>query len=131
TYNDTDACRAQFHDTPGHIMQNYQAQMRLTVKLRFLLGIARRITETIGTIGMPVIQEKLGWLAAKVGMVEAMLYGIEANGKMHNGYYVPDRHSVYSAQVVTQELYPVILATIRDLAGGSLIMLPSSEKDME
>ena len=131
TYNDADACRAQFHDTPGHIMQNYQAQMRLTVKLRFLLGIARRITETIGTITMPVIQEKLGWLAAKTGMVEAMLYGMEANGKMHNGYYVPDRNLVYSAQVVTQELYPVFLATIRDLAGGSLIMLPSSEKDME
>jgi 4-hydroxyphenylacetate 3-monooxygenase len=131
TYKDSDACRAQFHDTPGHIMQNYQAQMRLTVKLRFLLGVARRITETIGTVGMPVIQEKLGYLASKVGMVEAMMYGIEAAGTMHNGYYIPNRNLIYSAQVVTQELYPQFVSAIRELAGGSLIMLPSSEQDME
>lgn len=131
TYKDTDACRAQFHDTPGHIFQNYQAQMRLAVKLRFLLGIARRITETIGTNVMPPVQEKLGWLAAKVGMVEAMLYGMEAAGKEYNGYFIPDRHLVYSAQVVTQELYPVLIGTVRDLAGGSMIMLPSSINDMK
>lgn len=131
TYRSTDACRAQFHDTPGHTMQNYQAQIRLTVKLRFLVGLARRIAETIGTINMPPVREKLGWLAAKVGMVEGMLYGMEAAGKMHNGFYVPDRALMYAAQVVTQELYPVFLATIRELAGGSLIMLPSSFRDME
>lgn len=130
-YRNTDACRAQFHDTPGHTRQNYQAQMRLTVKLRFLLGLARRVTETIGTINMPPVREKLGWLAAKTAMVEGMLYGMEAAGKMHNGYFVPDRHLMYAAQVVTQELYPVYLATLRELAGGSLIMLPSSFKDME
>lgn len=131
TYKNTDACRAQFHDTPGHTMQNYQAQMRLTVKLRFLLGLARRITETIGTINMPPVREKLGWLAAKAAMVEGMLYGMEAAGKMHNGFYVPDRSIMYAAQVVTQELYPVFLGTIRELAGGALIMLPSSFRDME
>ena len=49
-YRDVDMCRAQFHDTPGHISQNYQAQVRYTVKMKFLLAIARRITETIGTI---------------------------------------------------------------------------------
>ncbi len=131
TYRNTDACRAQFHDTPGHVMQNYQAQMRLTVKLRFLLGLARRIADTIGTINMPPIREKLGWLAARAGMVESMLYGMEAAGREYNGYFVPDRHLLYSAQGVTQELYPVFISIIRELAGGSLIMLPSSEKDME
>lgn len=131
TYKDTDACRAQFHDTPGHSMQNYQAQIRLVVKMRFLLGLARKVTETIGTHKMPPIQEKLGWLAAKAAMVESMLYGMEAAGSMYNGYYIPDRHLMYTAQVVTQELYPIFISTIRELAGGSLIMLPSSYKDME
>lgn len=131
TYRSTDACRAQFHDTPGHIMQNYQAQMRLTVKLRFLLGLACRITETIGTHKMPQIQEKLGWLAAKASMVEGMLYGMEAAGRMVNGYYVVNSSLLYAAQVLTQELYPVFLGTIRELAGGSMIMLPSSSRDLE
>ena len=48
-FGDTDMCRAQFHDTPGHVFQNYQSQIRLVVKLKFLLALGRRIAETIGT----------------------------------------------------------------------------------
>jgi 4-hydroxyphenylacetate 3-monooxygenase len=36
---------------------------------------------------------------------------------------------MYSAQVITQELYPRIVNLIRELAGGALIMLPSSVHD--
>ena len=35
---DIEMCRRQFHATPAHIYQNYQAQIRLRVKLRFLVG---------------------------------------------------------------------------------------------
>lgn len=126
-----DMCRAQFHDTPGHVYQNYQAQIRLTVKTRFLVGLARRITETIGTTDMPQVREQLGYLAARCGMAEAMLAGIEAGGAMKGEYWVPDRHMLYSAQVLTQDFYPQLVTMIRDLAGGALIMLPSSAKDWE
>ena len=126
---DVELCRAQFHDTPGHIYQNYQAQIRLAVKLRFLVGIARKLTETIGTSRMPAVQEHLGRLAANAGMVEAMLLGIEAGGEQVGEYWVPNRHLVYSAQVITQDLYPKIINTIRELAGGAFIMLPSSFRD--
>jgi 4-hydroxyphenylacetate 3-monooxygenase len=59
-HRDTDMCRAQFHDTPGTPIQNYQAQIRLTVKLAFLAGLARRLTEAIGTTKMPPVAEQLG-----------------------------------------------------------------------
>jgi 4-hydroxyphenylacetate 3-monooxygenase len=36
---------------------------------------------------------------------------------------------MYAAQVLTQELYPRLIETIRGLAGGALIMLASSERD--
>jgi 4-hydroxyphenylacetate 3-monooxygenase len=36
---------------------------------------------------------------------------------------------MYSAQVLTQDLYPRVIRTIRELAGGALIMLPSSVLD--
>lgn len=128
-HRNTDLCRAQFHDTPGHIYQNYQAQIRLSVKLRFLLGVARRITETIGTINMPPVRDQLGKLSSQVSVVQSMVYGMEAAGAMRGPYFVPDRHLVYAAQVHTQELYGQFIATIRELAGGSLIMLPSSVQD--
>ena len=79
-YRDTDMCRAQFHDTPGHAYQNYQAQIRLSVKIKFLVGLAHKITEAIGTTNMPPMREQLGYLAAQVSMVDAMMAGMEAEG---------------------------------------------------
>jgi 4-hydroxyphenylacetate 3-monooxygenase len=128
-HRDTDMCRAQFHDTPGHIFQNYQAQIRLSVKLKFLVGLAHKITEAIGTTNMPQVREQLGTLAANAGMVEAMLSGMEASGSRRGEFYLPNRHLVYTAQVVTQDLYPRLINLLRELAGGALIMLPSSFRD--
>jgi 4-hydroxyphenylacetate 3-monooxygenase len=128
-YRDTDMCRAQFHDTHGHSYQNYQAQIRLSVKIAFMAGLARRLTEAIGTTNIPSVSEQLGMLAAQVGMVNAMLSGMEASGSQLGEWYVPNKHFMYSAQVITQDLYPRVVQTIRDLAGGALIMLPSSVAD--
>jgi 4-hydroxyphenylacetate 3-monooxygenase len=128
-YRDTDMCRAQFHDTLGHTFQNYQAQIRLAVKVRFLVGVAHRLAETIGTASMPPVREVLGRLAAQAAMVEGMVLGMEAGGHREGEYYVPGKHLMYAAQVLTQELYPKLIDTIRGLAGGALIMLPSSERD--
>ena len=128
-YRDTDMCRAQFHDTPSHVFQNYQSQIRLSVKIKFLVGLAHKITEAIGTTNMPQVREQLGSLAANAGMVEAMLSGMEASGGKRGEFYLANRHMMYAAQTMTQELYPRLINLIRDLAGGSLIMLPSSLRD--
>ncbi len=80
---------------------------------------------------MPPVREQLGRLAAQAGMVESMMYGIEAAGEQQGDYWVPNRHHVYSAQVVTQDLYPKMINTIRELAGGAFIMLPSSFRDFD
>ncbi|MEX2035406.1 MAG: 4-hydroxyphenylacetate 3-hydroxylase N-terminal domain-containing protein [Xanthobacteraceae bacterium] len=130
-YRDTDMCRAQFHDTPGHAYQNYQAQIRLSVKIKFLVGLAHKITEAIGTTNMPAIREQLGYLAANVSMVNAMMAGMEIEGNMRGEWWVPNRHYMYSAQVLTQDLYPRVIQALRDLAGGALIMLPSSIHDFK
>jgi 4-hydroxyphenylacetate 3-monooxygenase len=60
-----------------------------------------------------------------------MMLGMEAGGTMFEGYYIPSRHLVYTAQVLTQELYPQFVQTMRELAGGALIMLPSSQADYD
>ena len=122
-------CQKQFHATPAHIYQNYQAQIRLRVKLRFLVGVARRIAEVNGTLGFPQVRETLGELAAEVGMVEGMVEAMEVRGGMAGEYYVPHRHTVYAAQVITQQLYGKVIASLRELAGGGLIMQPSSVRD--
>jgi 4-hydroxyphenylacetate 3-monooxygenase len=122
-------CQRQFHGTPAHVYQNYQSQVRLMVKMRLLTGIARRIAETNGILGLPQVNEALGALAAQGAMVDALVHAMEVKGRMHGGYFVPDSHTLYSAQVLTQQLYAQFLLAIRELAGGGLIMLPSSLRD--
>ena len=128
-HKDVEMCFKQFHDTPGHVYQNYQSQIRLSVKMKFLLALARRITESIGTTNIPQVREQLGYMAATAGMVDAMLSGMEASGYHWGEWWCPNRHMLYSAQVLTQELYPRLMNMIRELAGGALIMLPSSVHD--
>jgi 4-hydroxyphenylacetate 3-monooxygenase len=122
-------CQKQFHATPAHVYQNYQAQIRLSVKLRFLLGIARRIAVTNGIVGYPQVRELLGQLAAEAGMVDAFVDAMEARGTRHGRYFVPDRQTLYAAQTLTQQLYAKVINSLRELAGGGLIMLPSSARD--
>lgn len=119
-----------FHATPAHILQNYQAQIRLMVKLRFLVALARRIAEANGVIDLPQVRETLGQLAAEAGMVEALVTAMEARGEMRGAYFIPHRATVYTAQVLTQQLYPKVINTLRDLAGGGVIMLPSGVEDL-
>ena len=64
---------AQWHSTPAHSYQNYQAEVRLMVKLRFLVGLARRIAETIGVIAFPQVVETLGRLSSQLQVIEAFV----------------------------------------------------------
>jgi 4-hydroxyphenylacetate 3-monooxygenase len=122
-------CQKQFHATPAHVYQNYQAQIRLMVKLRFLAGLAHRTATINGILGFPQVRETLGQIAADVAMVEGLVYGMEARGRYRGEYFVPDAQTLYTAQVLSQQLYPRLVTALRDLAGGGMIMLPSSIAD--
>jgi len=122
-------CQRQFYATPAHHYQNYQSIIRLDAKLRFLAGIARRIADMNGTAAMPAVRETLGQLAAEAAMIESLLLAMEVKGAPHGAYFVPDRHMLYAAQTLSQQLYPRFVNTLRELAGGAMIMLPSSRRD--
>ncbi|MCF3948835.1 hypothetical protein AiwAL_19310 [Acidiphilium sp. AL] len=128
-FKSIEMCQKQFFATPAHVYQNYQAMIRLSVKVRFLIGLARRIAEINGVLGFPQVRETLGQLAAEGGMIDAFVAAMEAKGSHNGRYYIPDRHTLYAAQTLTQQLYPKILNTLRELSGGGLIMLPSSVED--
>jgi 4-hydroxyphenylacetate 3-monooxygenase len=128
-HNDVAMASAQWHKTPAHVYQNYQCQIRLMVKMRFLLGLARRMTETNGVIGIAAVRETLGQMAAEVSMIEGMVEAMEISGSHYGKYFVPNGRRLYAAMVLTQQLYPGFVQKMRELAGGGMIMLPSSEKD--
>jgi 4-hydroxyphenylacetate 3-monooxygenase len=128
---DLKMAQAQWHDTRAHVFQNYQGIVRLSVKLKFMLGLARKIAETNNIVNYPQVRETLGLLAARVNNIEALVIAMEANGESFNGFYVPGRSLLCTAQVIAQTTYPEIAEAIRTLAGGGLIMVPSSYADFE
>jgi 4-hydroxyphenylacetate 3-monooxygenase len=126
---DVQMAQAQWHDTRAHVYQNYQCQIRLMVKLRFLMGVARKVAEINGIINYPQVRETLGLLAAKATTIEAMVQAMEASGEQYGEYFVPNRTILAAAQVTAQTLYPEVIDSLRVLAGGGLIMLPSCAAD--
>jgi 4-hydroxyphenylacetate 3-monooxygenase len=123
--------QAQWHDTRAHVMQNYQCMIRLAVKLKFLLGLARKVAELNNIINFPQVRETLGLLAAKANNIEALIVAMEAAGEMFEGYCVPNRSMLCTAQVIAQTTYPEFVEAIRQLSGGGLIMVPSSAADFD
>jgi 4-hydroxyphenylacetate 3-monooxygenase len=127
---DAAMCQKQFHSTPAHVYQNYQCQIRLMAKLRFFAGLGGKIAAALGTDNLPQVQETLGQLAANAAMVEGLVAAMEIKGERWGAYFIPNRHLVYTALALTQQLYPKIMTTLRELAGGSMIMLPSGAEDL-
>jgi len=78
---------------------------------------------------MPPIREQLGYLAAHVSMVQAMMAGMEAEGSMRGEYWGCRQALHVFSSGADPDLYPRVINTLRDLAGGALIMLPSSIHD--
>ena len=59
-------CQKQFHATPCHVYQNYQAMVRLSIKVKFLTGLAHRTAEMNGVTQFPQVREMLPWSRSKL-----------------------------------------------------------------
>ena len=58
-FKDLKMAQAQWHDTRAHVFTTINA-CPPTVKLRFMLGLARKIAETNDIINYPQVRETLG-----------------------------------------------------------------------
>ncbi|HWP34136.1 MAG TPA: 4-hydroxyphenylacetate 3-hydroxylase N-terminal domain-containing protein [Thermodesulfobacteriota bacterium] len=125
-YRNVELVQAQFFEGPAHVLGNFQALVRLSVKLRFLLGLAKRICEAHGTDALPPVQSQLGELAAHAAVVEALVRAAAQAPVVRGGVAWPDVEAVYAGLVLQPAICEAMLRTLRELAGGGLIALPSS-----
>ncbi|WP_433346695.1 4-hydroxyphenylacetate 3-hydroxylase family protein [Microtetraspora malaysiensis] len=130
-YRDVEGLRRQFFDTGAHILGNSQAQIRFVTKLRFLAGIARKVAQTTHIDRIPSVQEKLGELAALVSLVESAVLAAEYTAEPDEaGMWRPTPRSLYGAMALQAELYPRVLAILRELTGGGVLQVPSSVAEL-
>ncbi len=131
-YRNIQLCRDQWWRTPSHSYGNHQAQVRYGVKLRFLMGLAKRLCEITGNFSMPPVQIMLGEMAAFSTLVDSMVLAQEAQATIDpDGVVWPSKPALYSVMALQSEINPRLLNMMRELAGGSIIMLPSSRRDFD
>src|SRR5204862_5838136 len=126
-----EACRDQWWKTPAHLYGNHQAQVRYATKLRFMIGLAKRMNEMTGNEKNPAVQIMMGELAALVSIVESMLLAQETLATVEHGVLWPSKTALYSIMALQSELNGRMLEMIRELVGSGMITLPSSLRDFE
>ncbi|MFB3160137.1 4-hydroxyphenylacetate 3-hydroxylase N-terminal domain-containing protein [Neobacillus sp. 179-J 1A1 HS] len=130
-YKDINLVRAQFQDTPAHKLGNSQAQTRFTSKLKFIIGLAKKIAAANGIDKIPAVQEKLAELASLAATAEGMLLASEYECTIDkNGTAVPNPRFLYGIMAMQGELYPKVIAIFRELVGGGVLQVPSSFEDL-
>src|SRR5215475_2247710 len=78
-YRNLEITRDQWWKTPSHVYGNHQAQVRYATKLRFMMGLAQRTVEMIGSAAQPPVQIMMGELAALASIYEGLLLAHETN----------------------------------------------------
>jgi 4-hydroxyphenylacetate 3-monooxygenase len=128
---DVAGLRRQFFDTGAHALGNWQSQIRFATKLRFLAGLARTVASVNGVDRFPGVVEKLGELASLVSVVESGVLAAEYTAELDEaGLCRPGSRALYGAMGLQSELYPRVLAILRDLVGGGVLQVPSSVADL-
>ena len=128
---DVDALRAQFYETGAHVLGNSQAQIRFATKLKFIAGIARKICQVNQIDKIPSVLDMLCELGAIAASVEGMMLAAEYQSFMDElGVCRPHPRFVYSPLASQNVTYPRALHIVRELAGGGLIQLPASYRDL-
>jgi 4-hydroxyphenylacetate 3-monooxygenase len=130
-YRNIEVSRDQWYKTPSHSFGNHQAQVRYVTKLCFMMGLAQRAVEMIGTASAQPVQTAMGEIAALVSIYEGMLLAHETNGPVREGVLWPSVITLYSAMAMQSEFNGRMLEAIRELVSSSVISQPSSVADFD
>jgi 4-hydroxyphenylacetate 3-monooxygenase len=129
-FRDRQITSDQWNRTPAHLLGNNQAQIRFSVKLDLLAGLAMRVARMNGSDKFPPVRGVLGELAAHASMVSGLVYAQEQNCEIdEHGVAWPGRAECFATMTLQSDFYPKLLHLVRDLCGGGVIQLPSSVAD--
>jgi 4-hydroxyphenylacetate 3-monooxygenase len=120
---------AQWHEAAAHALVNFNTLIRFCVKMEFVAGLALRLAELHGIHTMPPVQTQLGAEIALIGsQMDALAHAAETLPLVRNGIARPNPLYIYAAMNLQRRLAPDLMRTLRELAGGAFIALPSSQE---
>jgi 4-hydroxyphenylacetate 3-monooxygenase len=129
-YRNIALTRAQFYETPAHLLGNFQAQIRFAAKAEFMAGLALRIAESMGVESLRETQTLLGELASYCGMAAGLVVAAESECRHDpRGFVYPNPTYLYANNWLQATYYQTMVTYLRELSGGGLLQVPSSYRD--
>lgn len=132
-YRDVDVCTNQWWHTSAFVNFIHHGATRFWTKLEFLTGLALLIAKANNTYGMPPVNAQLGRLVSWLNVARSMVLAMESACEPvagPTGAVEPNREIAVSQLAVAPALYPKVLAEIKLLAGGGVIQLPATVRDL-
>ncbi|MFJ5834073.1 4-hydroxyphenylacetate 3-hydroxylase family protein [Streptomyces sp. NPDC093089] len=133
TYRDPATTAAVWWRTPAYLNLVHQSATRFWTKLAFLTGLAILVARSHGTGELPPVTQALGRLLGMVAQAKAFVLGAEASYEEVDGGrggVSPGREISFAQRIMAGELYPRAIQDIKLLAGGALVQLPASGRDL-
>lgn len=122
----------QFWGTAAHAIGNLQSIIRLTSKLRFLVGIASKVAKANGREVNDGIRHQLADIASIATVSQSLAESAHAFAKLDDhGVYKPAGQFLYAAMGMQSDVYPRAVRLLGELAGGGVIQVPSSAADFD
>lgn len=102
--------------------------LRSSVKADLLVGAACLVAEQTRLAAIPQVREKIAQLMAYAQAVKAFAFAAEAEcERTESGLYMPNQGIQNAGRVFATSHYFEAVQVLRDLAGGSAIMMPDLE----
>ncbi len=131
-HNNVEMTREIYFRTPGHSLANHQANIRFVEKLRLIVGVAHKLTESNKAGSIPAVKSTLGKLAAQLASLEGMVRGqIFDCEKMPGGFVTVNRRFMYAALHWCSNNHSKICDVVRELMGGGPIQMPADSSVMD
>ncbi|HXW36306.1 MAG TPA: 4-hydroxyphenylacetate 3-hydroxylase N-terminal domain-containing protein [Nitrososphaerales archaeon] len=111
---------------------NYHFSVQYYSRLKFLVGLATTIAQTVGIDKFINVQEKIGELLIYLNLTRSSIVAAEQlSEKLPNGLVRPNPEVAVASSQFNMQAIPRAYEVIKLISGGSLIALPSSHRDLE
>ena len=129
---DVEMCNNYAVATQSTTHSGYQVVNRCVVKTEFILGLASLMVETMGSGGLPHVQERISEIIVYLETLRACLRASEADAQLNQwGVMCPAQGPITAARALYPTMIYPRLAEIVQLLGASSLMALPSEGDFD
>ena len=124
---DVDMCNNYSAATQSVTHAGYQVVNRCAIKTEFILGLAQMMVDTLGSGGMPHVQERIAEIIVHLETLKACLRAAEADAWFNDyGVICPAQGPITVGRgLYPTTIYPRLAEIVQLLGSGNLMALPS------